>query len=156
MADHEDGGAVRALPVADGLVVVAEGNGVDARRRFVQHDEVGVAQHGAGKEQALGFAAGEGLQRGVEQAGDVEAGEQFALRRLRDVTQEAARGHRQIGRWMEFLRHEAGFERFSAVDAARRRREVAENEGEQGAFAGAVRADDGEDLVAADGEGDVM
>ena len=93
VADHEDGGAVRALPVADGLVVVAEGNGVDARRRFVQHDEVGVAQHGAGKEQALGFAAGEGLQWGVEQAGDVEAGEQFALRRLRDVAQEAARGH---------------------------------------------------------------
>ena len=57
---------------------------------------------------------------------------------------------------MEFLRHEAGFERFPAVDTARRRREVAENEGEQGAFAGTVRADDGEDLVAADGEGDVM
>ena len=50
VADHEDGGVVRALPVTDGLVVVTEGDGVDARCRFVQHDEVGVAQHGAGEQ----------------------------------------------------------------------------------------------------------
>mgnify|MGYP002744268651 CR=1 FL=1 len=85
VADHQDGGTFAALPVADGLVVVAERHRIDARRRFVQHDEVGAAQHGARQEQALRFATGQGLQRGVQQVGDVEPREPGAFCRLRDV-----------------------------------------------------------------------
>ena len=138
------------------MVVVAKRHRVDARRRFVQDDEVGAAQHGARQEQTLCFAAGEGLQRRVEQVGDVEPRQPQAFCRLRDVAQKAARGHRQVGWRVEFLRHEADFQPFGAADAAVRRAVVAEDEREQRAFAGAVRPDDGEDLVTANAEIDVV
>ena len=156
VADHEDGGAFAALPVADGLVVVAKRHRVDACRWFVQDDEVGAAQHGARQQQALRFAAGKGLQRCVEQVGDVEPRQPQAFCRLRDVAQKAARGHRQVGWRVEFLRHEADFQAFGAADAAVRRAVVAEDEREQRAFAGAVRPDDGEDLVTTNAEIDVV
>ena len=156
VADHQDGGTFAALPVADGLVVVAERHRIDARRRFVQHDEVGAAQHGARQEQALRFATGQGLQRRVEQVGDVEPRQPQAFCRLRDVAQKAARGDGQVGGRVEFLRHEADFQPLDAANRAARGAVVAEDEREQCAFAGAVRADDGEDLVATDAEIDVV
>ena len=156
VADHQHGRARAALPVANGLVIVAKRDRVDARRRFVQHDKVGLAQHRPRQKQALRFAAGKCLQRRIKQVGDVQPRKPRAFCRLRDVAQEAARGHRQVGGRVEFLRDKAHFQPFGAGNGAAGRAFMPQYQREQGAFARAVRADNGEDLVTPDGKSDVV
>lgn len=154
--DHQHGKAEFGLRFVDDGVKAGEGAGVDAGGRFVEDDEVGFFQDGAGKEQALGFAAGEVLQAGGEFVGNAEFFEPRALQGVGDVVQKAGGGDGQVGRGMEFLRNVGHVEAVFAPNAAAARAQFAGHQREQGAFARAVGADDGEDFPGHDAQVDVM
>ena len=154
--DHQHGKATFGLGFADDGVKAGEGAGVDTGGGFVEDDEVGFFQDGTGKQQALGFAAGEVLQTGGELVGNAEFREPRALQGAGDVLQKAGGCDGQVGGRMEFLRDVGHFEVAFAPDTAAARAQFAGYQREQGAFACAVGADDGENFPGHDAQVDVM
>ena len=154
--DHQYGAVAALLDVADDGVKAGQGGRVDAGGRFVEDDELRLLQDGAGEQEALGFPAGEVLQAGVEFAGDAEACEPRVAGFGAQVLQEARGGDGHVGWRVELLRDVGHAQSGTSADYAAVRAGFAGDEGEQGGFARAVGANDGEDFPVHDAQVDVM
>ncbi len=131
---------------------------IDALDRLVQHQELRLAQQRARQQHALQLAAREGLQRQVERMACADLGQRCRQRlppRPGDQRQEAA--HRQRQRLVdgEALRHIADAQARPAAHQAGIRPLQPQRDAQQRRLAGAVGADDGDDLAGAKGERDV-
>ena len=150
--DHDDA-APAPLPDRRDAFVEAELPGeVDVLDRLVEDQQVGVAQQRARQQHALALAARKPADRavdGVFGAGFAQRAQHRLLRAPARQREQAADRKRQRRRRVEGLRQVAHREAGAAPDAARIGLDQAEQHADQGGLAGAVRPDDGQNLVLA-------
>ncbi|VFT48114.1 Uncharacterised protein [Pseudomonas aeruginosa] len=158
VGDHQHTAAVAVAQFADEAVEFGLAGDVDALHRLVEHQQLGLAQQGAGQQHALQFATGNALQRALQHVRRAD----LAQRRQRLLApdpgyqaEEAQYAERQGGVDVEFLRHVADGQPRPSPDLADVRLEQAEHAAYQGGLAGAVGADQGDDLAGLDGQVDI-
>ncbi len=151
VGDHQHTAAVAVAQHTDQPVQLGLAGDVDALHRFVEYQQLRLAQQRAGEQHALHLAAGNLLQRAVdhmlgadftqrcEGTGAVDTGYQ---------AQEAQHRQGQGGVDVQLLRHVADAQLRLAPDLAAIGLEQAEHGAHQGGLAGTVGADQGDDLAA--------
>src|SRR3990167_8074352 len=153
--DHQHAATMAVAQLGDQAVQLGLAADVDALHRLVEHQQLRLAQQGAGQQHALQFAAGNALQGAVDHL----AGADFRQRRLSagaidagHQAQKTQHAEGQGGIDMQFLRHIADAQFRVAPDAAAIRLEQAEHGAHQGGLAGTVGADQGDDLAGFDAQ----
>jgi len=158
VGDHQHGAVEFGGELADEGVELDLPRDVYSLDRFVQHQQLGLDQQGAGQQHPLHLAAGELLHPVVQQilgadpAEGLLDGEAAVLAEL----QEAAHRQRQRGVQVEALRHITDPQIAAANDFARVRIEQAQHQLAQGALSRSVGADQGGDFAFVQGKGDLV
>ena len=180
MGDEQEGGAVGAVDLAHHLKHLVGGFGVQIAGGFIGEDEGGVHRQGAGEGDALLLAAGHVGGEVVGPGGEADLAEQVVRALAHGGVREAAIGEdghhhvfqrREGGDEVVILEDEAdgvaaepgkgcvvqgaGFVAFDEEAALGRAIQQADDV-EQGAFAGAGRADEGDEFAAFQSEVDLM
>lgn len=168
VGDDDDGGAPILVGLEDDVFDEADVVGVEVGGGFVEEEELGLEDEGAGEGDALGFAAGEfggGLVGEVEEAEAVEdggdAGGVTLMAELEAEVDVVADGAAEELGFLEdhgdlvaIMKGNRGVERGALVfDLAVGGGFEEGKEAEEGAFAGAAGANEGEDFTSVDGEG---
>lgn len=96
MADHQNAAAKPAAQLSDQIVQAGLSDHVETLRRFVEDQQLGIAKQRTAQQHALHFAAGNALQRLVEQSLDANIFERFAVAAFGDPTAQIEKAaHRQ-------------------------------------------------------------
>jgi len=166
----EDHGGAAVFPEAQDFILHAHaGEGVEGAEGFIEEEDFGVVDKGAGEGDALGHAAGElvGIRGGeLFEADEAHEVVDFAAFFAEDAAGDEAGfdvgADGEPGEEVRILEDEAAFgagaedgfgadEEFAGVGCVE-----AGDEAEEGGFAAAARADEGDEFAGGDGEGGVV
>ncbi len=152
VADQQHAAAVALAHLLDQRVELELAGEVDALGGLVEQQQVGLARERAGERDALELAARElGHQRPLEVAG-ADLGERLEVAATPSEREKTADAERQRRVELQALRHVADAEARAAHDAAGGRREHPQEHAEQRGLAGAVGADQRDDLAGVERE----
>ncbi len=165
VVQRREHGAPFFVPAQDEGDEMVDGLGVDGAERLVEQDQSGVLQQEPREQHPLELPAGQRADRAVAKILQADRGERAGHRLLSLGVDSAERAdlppqpHRRAVEHrdreapvdVDLLRQigDVGLGQPVAVDAAAKRLQLADDALEQGRLAGAVGADDGEQLAAA-------
>src|SRR5471032_2630378 len=156
---HQHAAAVAVPQTRDQAIQLGLTGHIDALHRLIQHQQFRLAQQRTGQQHTLHFAAGNALHRAVDHvfcADFLECGQGARTVHTRYQPQEAQHGQRQGWIDVEFLRHVTDPQFRLAPDAAAVRLQQPEYGAHQRGLAGAIGADQGDDLPRFDAQLDVI
>lgn len=159
MADHQHRAAHFAPHALDLAIEVGGAAVIEALGGLVEQQQVGLLQQGSSEQDALELPAGEIRHLLSAQSGDAGAFQGLTQRLSRMATrqvQKAGDRHRQGGIDGQPLGHVADGEARLAHEPAAGRPHGADDGAQQGRLAGAVGADQGDDLTAVEAQVDAL